>query len=426
MTWIQSVWNGISRHRTVVYPSFRVDPTRVILPDGDAVETTSFASDASYIEIRIVDQFLRDQREYWNEYRPLTIVATELIFAGKRTAFPFVVGPSILANVDQVKEGDNIRYRNTRVAGPAPYMGDDVDLFIGLFRMRTRNWAEQALGLLETVARAFDATKLSNYVSIAKPLSSGLDLFFGMEDLELRLGQRDSLSGPQAIGAVHRLAPGYFTLVRAEHQLDPNQFWLRNGRLCTGADNTSLTPFSEADHLVVSIQASAVRDDYTTFDFHRLLLSAIDKIWESKIEESQAQIIEAIRAIRQSPDLISPDKNRLMTAYVADYKAERTRKDSLEQGISFEDTVRAAVDGLSQSRNVWERAPLSTTILPSFDATKALTVDMLRTSKADGPVTLTERSIADAFARPEFRVKGLLSADSGSLGTLLETDLRLM
>ena len=47
----------------------------------DGVSTKKFAANEAYFEIRINEQFLRDKREYWNEYNPLTLVYSEFIYA---------------------------------------------------------------------------------------------------------------------------------------------------------------------------------------------------------------------------------------------------------------------------------------------------------------------------------------------------------
>ena len=70
------------------------------------------------------------------------------------------------------------------------------------------------IGLLETVAKSFDATKLSSYVNISEPLLSGIESFFGMgDDMQFRIGQRDEFRDSE-IHSTNVFRSGYWVMIR--------------------------------------------------------------------------------------------------------------------------------------------------------------------------------------------------------------------
>ena len=80
----------------------------------------------TYFEVRLKQMFLQNQRVYSREYEPLAHATVEFQFAGERIQSPIVIGPTMLANVDKVSDGDQIEFLNIRLIGPCPYEGEDL------------------------------------------------------------------------------------------------------------------------------------------------------------------------------------------------------------------------------------------------------------------------------------------------------------
>lgn len=227
-----TIWSKITHSESKIYPSFSIPTQNIIDETNCKVELEEFSAGNSYLQVRIREQFIKDKREYWNEYNPLSIVLTEMIYDGKHSMFPFIVGPGLLRSIEELEGNEGVHYRNTRIVGPVPYQGDDVALFIGLYRIKTKDWAKQAISLLESVAGSFDTNRLSEYLKIAQPILHGIEDFFGMgEQMQYRLGVRTAFTDP-SIHSAETLKPGHVVLLRSdESHVDCNKFWLKEGRL---------------------------------------------------------------------------------------------------------------------------------------------------------------------------------------------------
>ncbi|MET6997778.1 hypothetical protein [Chitinophaga defluvii] len=340
MSKIADFWKRLISSPAVVPPSFQIPAARIT---GVTVDETPFIANTAYFEIRIAEQFLKDKREYWNEYNPLTVVLTEFIYDKKRNNFPFVVGPSLLNGIGQLDGDERIRYKNTRVVGPTPYIGDEVSLFLGLFRVKTKDWARQALSLLETVAKVFDSTKLTSYLNISGPLTDGIESFFDMGDqMQFRLGQRNSFADP-ATNTSNNFAPGYYVIIRADQKkIDPGKFWVKEEQLHYGDDAASIKPYIDYDYLLYKIVKTTVRNDYTTFSFHTLFEEVQTNVWQDNLTKANEIFQSVILAIRRCADLTPPQIKQLTVFYATQFDEEQktfnATKTPVPKSIGEEDT----------------------------------------------------------------------------------------
>jgi hypothetical protein len=321
MSKIAEFWNRLTKSSAVVPPSFQIPAIRI---PGITVDETPFVANTAYFEIRIAEQFLKDKREYWNEYNPLTVVLTDFIYNKKRNSFPFVLGPSLLNSIGQLDGNERIRYKNTRVVGPTPYIGDEVTLFLGLFRVKTKDWAKQALGLLESVAKVFDSTKLTSYLNISGPLTDGIESFFDMGDqMQFRLGQRNSFADA-ATNTTNTFAPGYYVIIRTDQKnIDQSKFWVKEEQLYYGSTVENIQPFVDYDYLLYKIVKSAVRNDYTTFDFHALFEEVQTSVWDGNLTKAKETFQTVILAIRKCADLTPPQIKQLTVFYATRFEEEQ-------------------------------------------------------------------------------------------------------
>jgi hypothetical protein len=321
MSKISDFWNRLVHSPAVTPPSFQIPKERIL---DFALDATPFKANEAYFEIRIAEQFLKDKREYWNEYNPLTVVLTEFIYNKKRDSFPFVIGPSLLNGIGQLEGNERIRYKNTRVVGPTPYIGDDITLFLGLFRVKTKDWAKQALGLLETVAKVFDSTKLTSYVNISGPLTDGIESFFDMGDqMQFRLGQRNSFADPRT-NTTNSFVPGYYVIIRADQTaINSSKFWIKDEQLYFGDNKDNIKVYSEHDYLLYKIVKSDTRNDYTTFNFHGLFEEAQNHIWQNNLPKAKETFQSVLLEVRRCADLIPRQITQLTTLYSTKFEEER-------------------------------------------------------------------------------------------------------
>ena len=269
--------------------------------------------------------YLQYDREWWRTFIPLGSLMTEFIFAGRLRTVPFVVGPELLEAAPHVTKDSRVEYQNIRVAGPYPYAGDQLQLFAGLFRVETGNWAKRALSMLEALAKAFDTTKLTSYVNIAAPLMDSLQGMLGMQEVELRLGIERAYTQPpdqHPSGALPRemLQPTFEVLLRLPAkdvtEIARRNFWVRDGRLFYGANEGTLSEFRDADFLLLHITPLATRDDYTTFDFHTNdWLKVEDHLANGREKEGWERFRLLAANLSQCEDLIWPHRATLLAQY---------------------------------------------------------------------------------------------------------------
>jgi hypothetical protein len=327
------LWNSLLREKTFTTAAFRISPDRVLRTDTSR-ETTGFVPRATYFELRLSQMFLQYQREYWRDFIPMASMMTEFIFNGSRTTIPILIGPERLASAQQVARGDMVDYFNTRIAGPYPYQGDDISLFAGLFRVEVNNWAKRTLSLFETVAEAFDPTRLSSYISIARPLLTGLEGFLGMKEVEMRLGrqkaymQQVSGAAPADTAASDVLQPAFEVHIRAEaSQFSPSErrkFWVYENRLFYGDNENNIRPYSGADFMLLRFVPLATRNDFVTFDFHRVHWKKTEEFLAQGDEESARQEFRMLAvALARSEDIVDAQRRLLAQQYKKMYLEAR-------------------------------------------------------------------------------------------------------
>jgi hypothetical protein len=317
---LRDVIDGIFRARSFKPAHFRIADERV-LDEPSADSAPVFTPEESYFSLRLSEMRLRDEREYWQKFTPLASALVELQFAGGRHVVPAVVGPQALADVAHLKPGDHVEHLNRRLAGPLPYLGDDVSIFFGLFRIETDNWARRALSLLQSVGTAFDFSKLTTALDIAGPLTEAVQGLLGMEEVGVRLALNRSYSAPSSDGGSGTtLRPGYEVMLRrGADELDEEQqarFWVKAGQLHHGDQASALRPYDDADFVLLQVAAANSRGDYTTFDFHTRHWPRVqDHIWAGRDAEAKESLRLLAADLVQSEEIVRPHRWKLLAEY---------------------------------------------------------------------------------------------------------------
>jgi len=346
---IANIWNKVRRSESILYAAFQI-PASNVLDENKSIGKPILPRE-SYFEISLTEQFLKHKREYWNEYIPLTLFLTEFIYANERHELPFVVGPDLLKSIQQLEGTENVRYKNTRVVGPIPYRGDNVVLFAGLMRFKTKNWATQTIKLLESVAKSFDSSNLSGYLNIAEPMMEGIEGFFGMgDDMQFRMGQRDEFRQTDFVS-------GYRVMMR-EHQdnVKKEHLWVKDSELYYGKDKNNLQPYRENDYLLYEISASDKRNDYETFDFHKHWEKAREAVIQKNRQQAETEYQNLQIKLLNSKDIIEKQKNQLMNLYVNMFKELKTH---FLKTPDFDDLFERAKVDESESTQPSPAAPAS-------------------------------------------------------------------
>lgn len=311
-------FNTLTRSQTTSPTSFTFPEKQIVDEIGDL---RLFNAEQSYFEVRLKQMYLKDKRVYWRGFRPFSTFATHFQHNGQWQDVPFIVGPKLLGSLANDIGDGAIEYRNLRVAGPYPYSGDDLRLFASLSRIVAEDWATRTLSLLETMVQTFDATKLSSYLPIAKPLVKGVEGFLGMKDVELRLAQLRAYEQP--IDNSGRLRPNALQhriellLNIPQNQMPPmRKFWIKDDQLFFGDSPRSARPYRDADFMLLEIRPLSERQDYTTFSFHKTYWAdTLKAIWQGESNTAKLKLRLTALSLVECADLIRPQRNALIKQY---------------------------------------------------------------------------------------------------------------
>lgn len=280
-----------------------------------------FEPEKGYFQITLSEMFLRDRRHFWQGFVPLSIIMSDFIYDGKRQTIPFFVDSKLLKEIEECVKNVQVEYYNTRVAGPVPYIGGNVSLFVGLFRIQVDNLAENLFNFLQTIVSTFDLTVLSSYLNIARPLIGGLEDLLDMKQVQFRLGTRDEFSCKP--NDPHRFREGYLVFMNCpENHISTDTLWVNNGRLSVGPNRKSIKPFREYDYCLVRIEQLSERGDYTTLPFHKLWEDAKRIIYQGNHINAQWMLMELAQQLATSPDLTQDHRYYLMQVYKANFEKE--------------------------------------------------------------------------------------------------------
>jgi hypothetical protein len=340
---ISKLVHSILWRRAEPFPTFRVHPDRV--HGSRTSDAPRFIPNQTYFEIRMSQMHLRDRRDLWVRYIPSATFIVEFQFDGKRLAVPVVVGSGLLRDMLPEAAKEPIEHLNERVAGPYPYEGDDVRLFAGLFKVQTKDYAAPALQFLETVAKAFDVTRLSTYISIAKPLLSGVESLLGMHD-SMVTGMRQSYEPPsseEGDASAEAFQPAFHLMLTSNGgRFDLTQqrrFWVVDGRLHIGEtlETAREERFTDADFMLFRINALSARHDYALLDFHsRYWRRVVDHIWSGNTKAAKVAYEEFRSSLARCSDLVYPQRNALLDEYARQFRDETLLKQGGGTGQAFE------------------------------------------------------------------------------------------
>lgn len=426
------IWNKIIRSQTSRFASFKIPHAHVLDANENPVNYNIpvFTPRESYFEIRINEQFLRDKRSYWHNYNPLVVTLTDFLYQTGRQDVPYVVGPNVLSKINQYAQNNSISYLNTRVAGPTPYLGDDIAVFIGLFRTKSTDWIKQTLQLLESVAESFDTTKLSTgYLSIAKSIIDGIEGILGIQqDVQFRIGQREAYTSPSPAGG-NSLLPGYHVMINdSQSNINPNDFRVMNNRLYKKTANNSLVPYSDQDFILWEIRHLDTRDDYVSFDFDKQWRKTGELILSGGIHENSFR--EVLRLIYINSDLTETQRESLMMFYkkeyedaVADYESSYSPKEKQLMPLKVHPLFqqKASDTDINHTLNRLERRGISNQVLNAFSRTHELIrsehlhAAVESPAHENGPREITNDDLIEAIKSDTFKIPAEQSVDIDEL-----------
>jgi hypothetical protein len=260
---------------------------------GDGSAGNRFEPNVVYLEVRVEQIWLTNERELWREFQPFAAVIAEFAQSGERVTLPTLLGASQLSSkLNLISDKDAIEIRNLRVLGPVPYEGEDLSLLIALFRTQTKNWLTNTISLIATVAGAITAPGVGQVKPAVDAIVTAVTGFLGQEGIELRCGQYQSWS--RAEDAEHPnagdLTPTHYVVMRRPASaggLNPaRDFAVRDGRLCR-RNGDELVPCTEHDFIMLSIEPRRLRDDYKRLEFYKYWQQTQDAIKQGELTTAE-------------------------------------------------------------------------------------------------------------------------------------------
>jgi hypothetical protein len=291
--------------------------TTLVIPDPVA---TPVGAGAGYFQVRLASMFLRDERRWFQEVVPVTFVLADFNYGKDTVRQPFFVSNQMLSLMPEgIDPGKlRVRFRDTLVAGPTPYTGGDVGLFVGLFRSSIRDWRRDMFSVLETLFGSVDVGLLSQYVKMADKLSDQIFRCLGGEDIECLLAER------RVIGQYAVPPAGYLAYLRAaDGPVDTTGLAVHDDTLQRDAGGRML-PVEDLDYCLIRVERLATRNDYSKMDFTTTWRTACEQRRAGNVIESQGLMLHCANQIDASPDLSEEDKSALIELYQSKLLAIRS------------------------------------------------------------------------------------------------------
>lgn len=340
------------------YPVLAIPAVRVFESTPSPIDT--FAPRTSYLEVRLAQLHLRNRGEWWREFVPLASVVTEIQYQGKRLSLPFISGPDQLQDRLQGADGAvDIYYE--RVAGPLPYMGDDVGIFAALCRTVRVDWAERAFELIESVAKQFDVTRVSSMVSVAGPLVDGLESLLGMDKTQLRIAVERQLVAGSPPGSAAALEPGWIALFSQGAAFAASEICVVNNRLCTwDGSGPQVHDYLDSDFMLLHVRALEQRDDYESFAFHQVHWPKVqDRLWDYQLDAASAAFEAFVASLMQCEDLVREQRKNLLVSYQQWFAEDLEQSRSVHDGTGrLDSTIRRREIGEAALAKAATSAPL--------------------------------------------------------------------
>lgn len=314
------LWDGLMRRPARKTLSLHIPPERVL---DEVMPPPADLANAGYFQVRLAEMYLRDERKLLRELVPATLLMSEFKYGAQSVRLPFFVSNQMLQGMDAGGQGLDkirVRFKDTRVVGPVPYLGDEVALFVGLFSSTIRDNKAALFAVFEKLFGAVDAGTLSSCLKLADKLSDELFKSLGHSDTECVLAERNVYGT-----ARQPLRDGYAAMLNCESRdLDPSTLHVMEGMLHT-KQGAKLQPFAQCDYCLVKTETSETRNDYTTLPFHKFWEEARGKLLRRDLAQAKAALIECQQAVLSSCDLTEDHKYRLIEFYQAAFVKDQAR-----------------------------------------------------------------------------------------------------
>jgi hypothetical protein len=212
--------------------------------------------------------------------------------SGGTAEFQVIVAPPDLRDVDP-SDANRFVTRNTRLFGPVPYRGGDLEIELGLFSVKAGDLVGPFVDLLESMTGAAGVALVEVARPFAEPVRKGFDLLLGTEgDSILEIGLAAAFTRPET---------GYFVIMRKpSEEVDLSKVAVTSDyRLVDGAGKA----FVDFPYALLAIESSPRRDDW----FQVPDLAAAYGVLREDVAKGRLETVKESLAVFKRVTLMSPD-----------------------------------------------------------------------------------------------------------------------
>jgi hypothetical protein len=322
---VSQVWNELRAGRQPL-PTVATIPPERCSPANTA--GYSIIRDQMYFTVRINEMHLTENRQWWTVYDPLVVVVVEFNHAQNRVAIPSVIGPDLIrkqASSDQSRYGSVLL--DTRVTGPHPYRGGDVDVSVSFYEVQRANHARSLLKVVDSLSSSLGgAGDLPLIAKTGVALLEGVEGLLGLEETTYLAGHRISM----AISPLDPFTAGFSALVAPPGPANDASLRVEERRLYVEADDGA-RPYCDSDFVLVSVTGTGARGDENLLPFYPLKVDALSAVWDGDdgVKRGKANLIAAYQQMRRSPDVTATEASRLFDAWLVEFEAEKRRAEQV-------------------------------------------------------------------------------------------------
>lgn len=293
---------------------------------------TAFTSNNDYVVVKLASMFLKDSRVLWLKLSPLVHATVTLSGRTAPHTETAVIGPTTFGDLAAAPTDRSV-ILNQRLAGPAVWRGGDLNVAAGLFAVPKD---EAATTLLNTVGQLAGLAMpgVSQGVQIAQVVKTGVEGLIGLGGTKPVLGVKDSLGDPSTAPTGTEAAPAVLAgIAAAASQVNFQTLWVREGRLYEGNSANALNIYEGHDHLLVTIERGAARQDWRglpSLTPHEAAFDTILRTDNLPRNDAEARLNTVFTSfdgdLTNEENLTDSDKDRIRGEVIAELKARLDRK----------------------------------------------------------------------------------------------------
>jgi hypothetical protein len=320
---VEDLWKHIKGHGAPL-PAVAAIPPEDCRPDGSA--GARIRRDEDYFTLRVNEMHLGANHQWHKVYDPMVLVVTEFNHDKQRVTVPCVVGPNL---VRKQTAGQNPVHGSlvldTRVAGPFPYRGGDIDISISFYQVERADHARVLLNVIERLSDSVGgALQLGMVAKTGAALLEGVEGLLGLKGTVMLTGHRLSL----ATSPLDPLKTGFCAMLAPPVPADRSALAVYDRRLhLRDAASSSFAPYRDSDYVLLGIDASTSRDDEGLHRFFEMKTDALNALWDGGdgMARAKANLITAYQQMLKSPDIVTAEARTLFRCWLDELEEEAAR-----------------------------------------------------------------------------------------------------